>query len=288
MTKDNIILVVGATGKQGGAVARHLLQAGFHVRGLTRNPDSSAAQQLLRQGAELFIGNLDDPASLERATTGAYGVFSVQNYWEKGVGFAGEIRQGRHLADAAKRAGVAHYVQSTMADAEHFHGVEHFASKHHVEHYVDQLVLPRTFIGTVYFMDNVLDPKMGGRWTFPVLAGSLKPQTAFHMIAVDDIGAITAAVFQAPQTFIGTKINSAGDRLTVPEMKAIYQKVAGKKPRSLRIPAWLLRRLNKEFAQQLQWHNTVGWTFSVDTTKAVYPSTMNFEWFLRYHKVANL
>lgn len=85
----------------------------------------------------------------------------MQNYWEKGVGFAGEIRQGKNLADEAKAAGVVHFVQSSMAAAEDFRGVAHFASKAEVEKYVEQITLPRTIIGTVYFMDNLLDSKMG-------------------------------------------------------------------------------------------------------------------------------
>ena len=284
MQRDKLILVAGATGKQGGAVARHLLQAGFKVRALTRTPDSDRATRLQAQGAEIAVGNLDDCASLLRASAGAYGVFSVQNYWERGVGFDGEIRQGRNLADAAQQSGVTHFVQSTMADAPSFQGVDHFESKVAIEQYVDRLRLPRTFIGTVYFMDNLLDPKMGGPMTFPLLSGSLKPSTPFHMVAVEDIGAIVATVFQHPQQFIGEKLNVAGDILTVPQMKDVYRQVMGKQPRAYWIPAWVLRVLNKEFAQQLQWHNRIGWTFTPQRAKHVHPGLMSFDQFIRtYH-----
>jgi len=283
MQREKIILVAGATGKQGGAVARHLLQAGFKVRALTRTPDSDRAKQLQRQGAEIAIGNLDDRDSLARAVEGVGGVFSVQNYWEPGVGYEGEVRQGRNLADAAKQAGVKHYVQSTMADAASFQGVEHFESKAEIEYYVNHIGLLRTFIGTVYFMDNLLDPKMGGPMTFPVLAGSLRPNTPFHMVAVDDIGAIVTAVFQNPAQFIGTKINVTGDILTVSQMKAVYRQVTGKQPRPFSIPAWLLRIMNKEFAQQLHWHNQIGWTFGSEQAKRIHPALLNFEQFIRTH-----
>ncbi|CAN5356971.1 hypothetical protein BH24GEM3_BH24GEM3_11210 [soil metagenome] len=82
--RDRLILVTGATGKQGGATAHHLLRRGYRVRALTRNPSQPAATTLREQGAEVVEGNLDDRASLERALEGAYGVFSVQNFWETG------------------------------------------------------------------------------------------------------------------------------------------------------------------------------------------------------------
>lgn len=196
---NKLVLVTGATGKQGGAVARHLLKAGFRVRALTRNPESSAAKRLVAQGAEITVGNLDDRASLQRAVDGADGVFSVQNYWEKGVGYEGEIQQGHNLADTASSAGVKHFVQSTMADGRIFpHQLEHFKSKAEVEKYIDEIKLPCTFLGTVTFMDNVLDPKFGGKWTFPTISGTVKPDTPYHMLAINDLGGIATAILLIP------------------------------------------------------------------------------------------
>jgi uncharacterized protein YbjT (DUF2867 family) len=288
MNRNQRILVVGATGKQGGAVARHLLKAGFPVRALTRNAEHLAAQRLANLGAELVTGNLNDRASLGPAVEGVYGVFSVQNYWEKNVGFEGEVQQGKNLADAAKQAGVRHFIQSSMAEADDIQGVEHFQSKFEIEQYIDKIGLPRTFIGLVYFMDNLLDPKMGGSMTFPVLAGNLKPQTRFHLIAVDDVGAIVTEGFKHPEQFIGKKVNAAGDCLTVDQMKQIYRKTIGKTPKSFRIPAWLFQFMSREFAQQLRWHNSMGWDFSIDEVRIIYSELMSFEQFLRQHRVTNL
>jgi uncharacterized protein YbjT (DUF2867 family) len=283
-----LILVTGATGKQGGAVSRHLLQAGFRVRALTRKPESIASKRLLGQGAELVAGDLDDYSSLQNAVRDVYGVFSVQNYWEKGVGYSGEIRQGQQMAEAAKQAGVSHYVQSSMAKGENFDGIEHFKSKLAVETYVAQMGLPATIIGTVYFMDNVLDPKMGGVMTFPTLAGSLRADIPFHLLAVDDLGGMVAAVFKDRYRFIGQRVDVASDCLTIAQMKAIYRQTSGKYPKSWRIPAWLLRLLNQEFALQLQWHNKIGWRFGLDNVKSIYPHLTSFQHFLRMHQVTNL
>jgi uncharacterized protein YbjT (DUF2867 family) len=115
MESGRTVLVSGATGQQGESVARELLERGFGVRALTRDPEKPAAKELAERGAEVVRGDLDDRSSLERALEGVYGVFSVQNFWE--AGYEGEVRQGTHLADAAKEAGVSHLVYSSVGSA---------------------------------------------------------------------------------------------------------------------------------------------------------------------------
>src|SRR4030065_1936378 len=103
-----IVAVTGATGQQGGAVARKLLAEGWQIRALTRDVNKPAAQELKTLGAELVAGDMDNRAELEAAFRGAYGVFSVQNFWLPNVGFDGEVRQGKNVAAAARGAGAAH------------------------------------------------------------------------------------------------------------------------------------------------------------------------------------
>ena len=129
-----VILVSGATGQQGGAVARNLLERGFAVRALTRDPEKAAARELADLGAEVVSGDLEDRASIERVLDGVYGVFSVQKFLEAGV--EGEVRQGVRLADAAKAAGVEHYVYSSVGSAHRETGIPHFESKWEVEEHV--------------------------------------------------------------------------------------------------------------------------------------------------------
>lgn len=282
------VLVAGATGRQGGAVARHLLKGGVQVRALTRRADSPRAKELAAAGAAVVVGDLSDRASLDRAVAGADGGFSVQNYWEKGVGFDGEVRQGRNLADAAKAAGVRHFVQSTMAAGGEDSGLPHFRSKAEVEGYARAIGLPVTAVGTVYFMDGVLDPKLGGGLTFPSLAGTLRPDVRLHLLAVDDLGGAVAAVLRDPARVVGGRVDVASDRLTVGEMKDAYRRGSGRRPRSYHIPAWLLRLLNPEFAAQLRWHNAVNWHFDLAGVRVVYPHLTGFERFVREHHVTNL
>src|SRR5713226_7541080 len=110
---DRLVLVTGATGRQGGGVVSHLLPKGWSLRALTReSPSHPAAQQLASRGIEVVQGDLEDPASLERAARGVYGIYSVQDYWA--VGAKREVQQGKNIADAAMKAGVEHFVYSSV------------------------------------------------------------------------------------------------------------------------------------------------------------------------------
>src|ERR1035438_5526300 len=147
------IFVSGATGQQGGAVARHLLkQPAFAIRALTRDTSKPPAKALAQAGAELIQGDLNDPSSYKRALEGAYGVFAVQNGME--AGFEGEIRQGKALADAAKAAGVQHFVYSSVVSADRNTGIPHFESKWEIEQHFSKIGLPFTILRPAFFMQN--------------------------------------------------------------------------------------------------------------------------------------
>src|SRR4029077_5754669 len=148
--QDKIVLVTGATGRQGGAVIRHMLPKGWKLRAFTRNPASHVGQDLARQGIELVQGDLEDPATLPAALRGAYGVYSVQDFWA--VGEKREISQGKNLADAAKKAGVQHFVYSSVGGAERKTGIPHWESKWEVEKHIRSLGLAATVIRPAAFM----------------------------------------------------------------------------------------------------------------------------------------
>ena len=151
---NKIIAVTGATGQQGGAVARKLLADGWQVRALTRDTDKPAAQELAALGAELVPGDMDNRAELDAAFDGAYGVFSVQNFWLPNVGFEGEIRQGKNVADAVKAAGIQHLVYSSVGSAHRGLGQKHFESKWIIEQYIHSLDIPSTILRPVAFFEN--------------------------------------------------------------------------------------------------------------------------------------
>src|SRR5258708_4296226 len=142
------ILVTGATGLQGGAVARHLLKLGKpEVRCLTRRPDSEAAKTLKQLGAEVVRADLDDPASLKSVLRDCTGVFGVTDFWEA---FLREYDQGVNLIDAASEAGVGHLVLSTLPSAAKISNgaitVLHFETKARMEEHVRVRAVPFPFV----------------------------------------------------------------------------------------------------------------------------------------------
>ena len=139
VNSERTVLVTGATGKQGGAVARELLHRGYRVRALTREPGKPAAQELAGLGADVVRGDLDDPESLRPSLEGVYGAFSMQNYWE--TGFEREVAQGIALADLASEIGVQHFVYDSVGSANRETGLSHFESKWRIEERIRELDL---------------------------------------------------------------------------------------------------------------------------------------------------
>src|ERR1700753_3366026 len=151
------MLITGVTGNQGGAVARALQGGGFHLRGLTRKPDSVRAAALARQGVDIVKGDLDDEAALRRALVGAWGVFGVQNTGEAGV--EREEAQGKRLATLARQAGVEHYVYTSVGSAHKRTGIPHFDNKYRIEETVRDLRFPsHVILRPVFFMEHLLAP----------------------------------------------------------------------------------------------------------------------------------
>lgn len=281
-------LVIGATGLQGGAVARALLSQGQSVRALTRKTESAAACALAELGVDVVAGDLDRPETLAPAFAGVQGLFSVQDFYAPGVGLAGEIRQGRAVIAAAKAAGARKLVQSTMGEGLAPGGPAHFLSKAVLERDIRASGLEWTLLGTVWFMDNLVNPAMQPHLTFPVLSGSLKRDTRFQMLAVADLARIAAEALIRPDTWAGRKLNLAGDTMTVGAMKVAYREVTGRAPRSWSLPASLFRRLAPEFAAQLRWHNEVGFAFDQAELRTILPDSLDFRGFLRECGVTGL
>src|SRR5215217_3745854 len=144
------ILVTGATGQQGGAVARALLAQGQKVRVMTRNPEKAAS--LAKAGAEVVQGDLTNQAILQMALRGVHGVFAMSTPFEAGM--EAEVRQGIMLADAAKQAGITHYVYTSVGSAHRNTRIPHFESKWKVEQHIRQIGLPATILRPVWFMEN--------------------------------------------------------------------------------------------------------------------------------------
>src|SRR5258706_2160002 len=147
--QGKFILVTGATGRQGGAVIRHLLNNNFNVKALTRTPESVSAQVLVAKGITIVKGDMSDPQSLFNAMKGCDGVFSIQNFFEYGT--EKEIQYGKNMADAAKKNNISHFIYDSVCNADSKTGLPNFESKNIIEQYIKSIGLPATIIRPVKF-----------------------------------------------------------------------------------------------------------------------------------------
>ncbi len=267
---DRKVLVTGATGRQGGAVVRHMLPKGWKLRVLTRNPQGHAAQSLARQGVELIHGDLEDAASVVRAAAGAYGIYSVQDFWA--VGARREVQQGKNVADAAKKVGVKHFVYGSVGGAERNTGIPHWESKWEVEKYIRSLGLPVTVIRPVTFMETYYIDQVEIGILKGKLADPIRADKPYQTIATDDIGAFVALAFGRPLEFIGKELEIAGSELTNPEAAKIFSRVLGKPVKFQKLPLPLVRIvLGKEFYTMFRWFNEAGYKADIPGLRRAYP-----------------
>ena len=220
----HIIVVSGATGTQGGAVARSLLDRGFIVRGLTRNPNSEASIALSELGAHMVQGDFDNTSSLDSALNGAYGAFSVQQY--RGVGVEGEIRQSMAFADAAKKAGIQHFIYTSVLYARLGTGVPQFESKRQIEDYIRDLGMSYSIVRPPSFMVN-----LEGAWEAAnesIYRTVFPADMARHHIAPADIGRIVAEAFSNPDMWINRELDIAGQQISYADIAAAMSRQLGK------------------------------------------------------------
>ena len=267
---DRIVLVTGATGRQGGSVIRHMHPKGWKLRALTRDPDSPAAQELVHKGIEVVKGDLEKPVTLELAMRDVYGIYSVQDFWA--VGAKREVQQGKNLADAAKEAGVEHFVYSSVGGAERNSGIDHWESKWEIEKHIRKLGLPATMLRPAAFMENYYIDQveigiLKGRLMDPIRAD--KP---YQTIATDDIGAFAALAFERPKDFIGLELEIAGSELTNPAAAQVFSRVLGKEVKFRKLPMPMVRLvLGKEFYQMFRWFNESGFKADIAFLRRRYP-----------------
>jgi uncharacterized protein YbjT (DUF2867 family) len=276
---NKIIAVTGATGQQGGAVARKLLAEGWKVRALTRDPEKPAAKDLAALGAEIVPGDMDRPAELDQAFKGAYGVFSVQNYWIPSVGFEGEIREGKAVADAARAAGVAHLVYSSVGAAHRGMGQKHFESKWIIEQHIRSLGIPCTILRPVAFYENF-------KWQRAnILNGTfegmgLRPEKERQLIAVEDIAVFAAVAFADPKTYVGRTLELAGDAQTESQIAETFARVIGR-PVQLGVASGRRQGSDQEMKAMFNFFNGEGYDADIPALQKIHPALLTLEQYLR-------
>lgn len=269
LNASRLVLVTGATGQQGGALAKQLLAAGHKVRALTRKPDSAPALALKAAGAELVVGDFAQPSTLAAAVQGVDTVFAMGTPYE--VGPEAETEQGLALVKAAQGASVKHFVFSSVAGADRKTKIPHFDSKAKVEEALRATDMPWTILAPVFFMDNLQSP-----WWLPAIKEGAFPMgipsdRKLQHIAVEDIGKFAALVIARRDEFLGKRIDLASDEVTGTEVAALLTKLANRPINYVAVPLEDVRKQNADFAAMYDWFNRVGYSADIKGLRASYP-----------------
>ncbi len=276
--ESQIVLVTGATGSQGGAVARELLRRGFAVRGLTRNPNSNRAKAMSSIGVEMIRGDFDDAQSLVTAMDGAHGVFAVTDFWEHG--YDKEVQHGKQLIDSARAASVQHFVFTSVASADTGTGIPHFDSKAEVEIYLRDSGIRFSIVRPVEFMDNIRfsrDSVLSGIYFDPRASGR-----SHQWIAVRDIGYFVGEAFDNPDEWLGKAIDIAGDQLTIAEFVDALSRATGADVRHQQI-SWRAYEdaSGEQMTGMLRWFDDTGYQVDVSALRTLHPNLLTYEQYLK-------
>jgi uncharacterized protein YbjT (DUF2867 family) len=247
---------------------------------LTRNPNKPEAKALQRKGAEIIQGDFSERASIENAMKGAYGVFSVQNSWESGV--EREVEQGIIIADSAKKAGVMHFVYSSVGSANRKTGIPHFDSKWRIEEHIRSLGLHYTIMRPVFFMENFNAPGTQKELYEGRLSLGLRPDKPLQIIAVDDIGVFVAKALDKPGDFLWRELDIAGDELTGPQIADHIGKAIGKRVAYFQTPIEQIRKISSDYALMMEWFNAKGYEADIPRLREEHPGLETFDtWLVR-------
>ena len=260
MASQKLILVTGATGQQGGAVARSLLSKGKKVRVLTRTPDKAKA--LAQKGAEVIRGDFEDEESLKTALRGVDGVFLMGTPFEKGED--AEFEQGKAAVRACWKYGAPHIVYTSVCAANKKTGIPHFESKAKVEEFIKETEIASTILRPVWFMENFSSP-----WLYPsiqkgILTTPVRPERKLQMIALSDIAEFATEAFLRPEDFVGKEIDLAGDELAMDDIAVQIACAMNREVKYEQIPEEKAEAaVGHDFALMYKWFNRVGYQVNI-------------------------
>jgi uncharacterized protein YbjT (DUF2867 family) len=267
------IFVVGATGTQGGAVARALLTSGNDVTGLTRNVDGPGAQRLRELGATMVNGELTDANTLAHVMQGADAVFALTTPF--GSSPENEVVQGATLIEAATRAGVGHFVFSSVGSADQATGVPHFESKFRVEQELRESGLRHTVLRPVYFMQNMLSANGQKALREGAFAQPLPANCRLQQMSMKDYAQVVATVVEEPDRFVGRAIDIASDELTGVEQAEGLGRVLDEPVSYLELPFDVLGPEGSDMRLMFEWFAKVGYRADIAGLRSMFP---NIHW----------
>ena len=277
MANNKTIFVTGGTGNQGGAVARNLIEQGFTIKVLTRNPNSIKSENLKTMNIEVVKGDLNNADTYREYLKNVYGIFSVQTF-ENGV--EKEINQGITLATLAKEFGIKHFLYSSVFGADLNSGVAHMESKFKIENHIKQIGLPFTIIRPTSLFENFLIPQVKKGILKGKLVQAIHRNTVLQYIAAEDIGKAAAKIFQESEMYLGKTIPLATEQLSTQEVADKFSEVLNKKIEYKKLPVLVTRLfLGKNLYKMFKWMTEIS-SFQkevVDLTKKEFPNPISLK-----------
>lgn len=263
------VLVVGATGQQGGALARLLLDRGHRVRGFTRDPDSPASKALTERGAEMVKGFLRDAESIGKAAEGVDVAFLMTTPDQAGP--EGETKQGITAVDAIGQAGVPHLIYASIANSNDDTGIPHFESKRRVEEHLISIGFPSTVVAPTFFRENLLGPF----WRDGLLKGDLMfplpGNCGIQNISIEEVGAFHAYAVEHHQELMGQRIDIASSESTPMAMARAISDASGREIKFQRVPLMAIASQSKEWGRMFEWFDRVGHDVDIEGVREDFP-----------------
>lgn len=283
MEPSKNFFITGATGNQGGAAANYLLQKGYGVTALVRNPDSAKSKALKEKGATVIKGDLNDATTYKVHLQNVAGVFAVLTFVN---GTDKEIKQGIALADAAKEYSVPHFVYSSVIGSDAHTGIPHWESKFIIENHIKNTGLGYTILRPSSFYENFLIPQVKNR----ILKGKLVTPTnkdkVQQFISVEDVGRIAALILENPEPYKSKTMVLAAGEMNMQQVADIFSEVMGRKITYGTLPPFLTRLfLGKDLYKMFTWINNHDVLFLKDLQgfKNQFPGLLDLKTWVRQH-----
>ena len=287
MQQTRSFFVTGATGNQGGAVVRSLLNKGCKVKALTRNANSPAARVLKKLNADIVQGDLNNPSSYKEHLKEIDGIFCVLTY-ENGI--RKEINQGKELANLAKSYNVGHFLYSSVIGADLQTGIPHWESKWEIENHIKHLNLPHTIIRPAALFENFLIPAVKKRILKGILPSPLAKEVIQLFVSSYDIGNISTLIFLSPDQYAEKTILLSVEEISQENIASVFSNVLGQEIKYQKMPMVLTRLLmGRDLYKMFKWYNENYKSLIKNQTAfhKVFPNMLNLrEWVKQNFKIA--
>ncbi|KHT63272.1 hypothetical protein RJ45_12765 [Photobacterium gaetbulicola] len=266
--ENKLIVVVGATGKQGQSVIDALMNNGYRIRALVRNPEKVAS--LFPPGIEIFKGDLSDKTSLRLLLDDAYGLFFVLPYSKESMMY------GKVLLELAKESNLEHIVYSSVGGAERYTKVDHYNYKTRVEKFLKSLDIPYTILRPVGYMETFASAKMTKVMT-GLLSLYLDANKTFQLISLQDIGRFVEIAFSNPDKYQGTELEIAGDELSLVELIEKINQLNHVQLSPMKFPRFTKYLLPKIMKQMFTFYADDGWKADIGGLKTANAKLLSFD-----------